>query len=69
MAHKLVFTGSFEKPNESDLCFEVFPDGHIYVYQNQEGEIGLEPSKLESDDIKTLINFLENHLPNTLNKQ
>jgi hypothetical protein len=63
MAHKLVFTGSFEEPNVAELCFEVYPDGYLYVYQNQEGQYGLEPSKLQSEDIKSLIKFLETQLP------
>jgi hypothetical protein len=67
MAHKLVFTGSFIEPNESELCFEIYPDGNLYVYQEQQGHLGLEPSRLETEDIETLIKFLQTLLPKPLN--
>jgi hypothetical protein len=63
MAHKLVFTGSFEEPNNAELCFEVYPTGDLWVSQEQEGIYSREPSKLEVEDIRTLINFLEKLLP------
>ena len=63
MAHKLVFTGSFEEPNVAQLCFEVYPTGDLWVSQEQEGMYSLEPSKLELEDIRTLITFLEQQLP------
>lgn len=67
MAHRLVFTGSFEEPNEAELCFHTGPDGELYVYQHQEGKFGLEASKLEREDITTLITFLRTLLPEPLN--
>jgi hypothetical protein len=63
MAHKLVFTGSFEEPNSAQLSFEVYPNGDLWVAQEEEGMCGLGPSKLEVEDIRTLINFLEKLLP------
>ena len=67
MAHKLVFLGSFIEPNESELCFEIYTDGNLYVYQEQQGHPGLEPSRLETEDIETLIKFLQTLLPKPLN--
>jgi hypothetical protein len=66
MAHELMFTGPIENPNQVNVSFYVGPDGYVYVKQPNE-EYELAPSRLETEDIRTLINFLQNQLPEPLN--
>ena len=66
MAHELIFTGSFDEPNQVNVSFYVGPDGYVYVKQPND-EYELAPSRLETEDIRTLINFLQNQLPEPKN--